>query len=69
MESFIRRRRRKLLSRIGDWNIIITVRTAGWIYMTPAAFTLSYIAFASPVAQFQQYTTEQVGNSLIAVGT
>jgi len=38
-------------------------------YMTPAAFAASCIASASPTAQLQQYTTEQVYNSLIAVGT
>jgi putative transposase len=38
-------------------------------YMTPAEFAASCIASASPTAQLQQYTTEQVDNSLIACGT
>ena len=38
-------------------------------YMTPAGFAASCIASASPTAQLQQYTTEQVDNSLITTGT
>jgi len=38
-------------------------------YMTPAGFAALCIASASPTAQFQQYTTEQVDNSLIECGT
>ncbi len=38
-------------------------------YMTPAEFAASCIASASPTAQLQQYTTEQVDNSLIECGT
>ena len=38
-------------------------------YMTPAGFAASCIASASPTAQLQQYTTEQVDNSLIECGT
>jgi transposase InsO family protein len=42
---------------------------SGLGYMTPAAFAASCIASASPPAQLQQYTTENVGNSLIECGT
>jgi len=42
---------------------------SGLGYMTPAAFAASCIASASPPAQFQQYTTENVDNSLIQCGT
>jgi len=42
---------------------------SGLGYMTPAEFATSCIASASPTAQLQQYTTEQVNNSLIVVGT
>ena len=38
-------------------------------YMTPAGFAASCIASASPTAPLQQYTTEQVDNSLIECGT
>ena len=38
-------------------------------FMTPAGFAASCIASASPAAQLQQYTTEEVDNSLIACGT
>ena len=38
-------------------------------YMTPAGFAASCIASASPTAQLQQYTTEQMDNSLITTGT
>jgi len=38
-------------------------------YRTPAEFAASCIASASPAAQLQQYTTEEVYNSLIACGT
>jgi len=38
-------------------------------YMTPAGFAALCIASASPTAQLQQYTTEQVDNSLIECGT
>jgi len=42
---------------------------SGLGYMTPAGFAASCIASASPTAQFQQYTTEQMDNSLIKCGT
>jgi putative transposase len=42
---------------------------SGLGYMTPAAFAASCIASASPPAQLQQYTTENVDNSLIVAGT
>jgi transposase InsO family protein len=42
---------------------------SGLGYMTPAGFASSCIASASPTAQLQQYTTEQVDNSLIECGT
>lgn len=42
---------------------------SGLGYMTPAGFASLCIASASPTAQFQQYTTEQVDNSLIECGT
>jgi len=42
---------------------------SGLGYMTPAGFAASCIASASPTAQLQQYTTEQVDNSLIECGT
>ena len=38
-------------------------------YMTPAGFASSCIASASPTAQLQRYTTEQMDNSLIECGT
>ncbi len=38
-------------------------------YMTPAEFSASCIASASPTAQLQQYTTDKADNSLIRVGT
>lgn len=42
---------------------------SGLGYMTPAGFASSCIASASPTAPLQQYTTEQVDNSLIKCGT
>lgn len=42
---------------------------SGLGYKTPAEFAGSCIASASPSAQLQQYTTEKVGNSLVACGT
>jgi len=42
---------------------------SGLGYVTPAGFAASCIASASPTAQLQQYTTEQMGNSLIECGT
>jgi len=42
---------------------------SGLDYMTPAEFAASCIASASPTAQLQQYTTEQVDNSLTVCGT
>ena len=42
---------------------------SGLGYMTPAGFASLCIASASPTAQPQQYTTEQVDNSLIKGGT
>ena len=42
---------------------------SGLGYMTPAGFAASCIASASPTAQLQQYTTEEVDNPLITVGT
>jgi len=42
---------------------------SGLGYRTPAEFSASCIAFASPTAQLQQYTTEKVDNSLITCGT
>jgi len=42
---------------------------SGLGYMTPAGFAALCIASASPTAQFQQYTTEQVDNPLIECGT
>jgi len=42
---------------------------SGLGYMTPAGFASLCIASASPTAQLQQYTTEQVDNSLIECGT
>ena len=42
---------------------------SGLGYMTPAAFAASCIPSASPTAQPKEYTTENVDNSLIKVGT
>ena len=42
---------------------------SGLDYMTSAGFAASCIALASPMVQLQQYTTEQVDNSLIRVDT
>ena len=42
---------------------------SGLGYMTPAGFASLCIASASPTAQLQQYTTEQVDSSLIECGT
>ncbi len=56
---------------VEDWRLEYNNRRphSGLGYMTPAAFAASCISSASPTAQLQQYTTEQMDNSLIKVGT
>jgi hypothetical protein len=60
-------RRRRCLWRNIDWTIMTIVRTVRWVY-DPAAFAAMCIPSASPTAQSQEYTTEDVGNSLIQCG-
>ena len=56
---------------VKDWRLEYNNRRphSGLDYMTPAGFAALCIASASPTAQLQQYTTEQVDNSLIECGT
>jgi len=48
---------------------ILLINGFGSPGLTPAEFSASCIASASPTAQLQQYTTDKTGNSLIKVGT
>ena len=68
-ELFYSVREAKVL--VEDWRLEYNDHRphSGLGYMTPAGFASSCIASASPTAQLQQYTTEQVDNSLIECGT
>jgi len=83
IESFNGRLRDEILNRevfysvkeakvlVEDWRLEYNNHRphSGLGYMTPAGFAASCIASASPTAQLQQYTAEQVDNSLIECGT
>ena len=68
-ELFYSVREAKVL--VEDWRLEYNDHRphSGLGYMTPAGFASSCIASASPTAPLQQYTTEQVDNSLIECGT
>jgi len=83
IESFNGRLRDEILDRelfysvkeakviVEDWRLEYNNHRphSGLGYMTPAAFAAGCIPSASPTAQPQEYRTENVGNSLIKVGT